>query len=44
MRNADNKIVLIPNGVRMSIPPYQLSQIEEDEITIQLKDYTPTIC
>ena len=39
MRNVDHKIDLIPGAAPVSIPPYRLSRIEEDEIATQLKDY-----
>jgi hypothetical protein len=39
MRNVDHRIDLIPGAAPVSIPPYRLSRLEEDEIATQLKDY-----
>ena len=38
-RNVDHQIELIPGAAPVSIPPYQLSRLEEDEIAKQLKEY-----
>ena len=35
----DHQIELIPGVAHVSIPPYRLSQLEEDEIAKQLKEY-----
>ena len=41
VHNVDHKSDFIIScvGPIMSIPPYQLSHVEEDEIATQLKDY-----
>ena len=38
-RNVDHQIELIPGAAPVSIPPYRLSRLEEDEIAKQLKEY-----
>ena len=38
-RNIDHQIDLILGVAPMSIPPYRLSRLEEEEIARQLKDY-----
>ena len=38
-RNVDHQIELIPGAAPVIIPPYRLSQLEEDEIAKQLKEY-----
>ena len=38
-RNVDHQIELIPGATPVSILPYRLSRLEEDEIAKQLKEY-----
>ena len=38
-RNIDHQIDLIPGAAPVSIPPYRLSRLEEEEIARQLKEY-----
>ena len=38
-REVDHRIDLIPGAQPVSIPPYRMSQIEEDELARQLDDY-----
>ena len=38
-RNVHHQIELIPSATPVSIPPYQLGRLEEDEIAKQLKEF-----
>ena len=38
-RAVDHKIDLVPGAQPVSIPPYRMSQLEEDELARQLDDY-----